>query len=65
MDEKVDTAMSDEEGEGGLRHRLAGAELDSGDSGGEDEVDEEALALRRQRMRQRAMTKVQEEEEVC
>uniref|UniRef100_A0A2P2I457 Microfibrillar-associated protein 1-like n=1 Tax=Hirondellea gigas TaxID=1518452 RepID=A0A2P2I457_9CRUS len=48
-----------------LRHRLADAELDSDSAEDETaEVDEEALAMRRQKMRERAMSKIQQEEEI-
>ena len=48
-----------------LRHRLEDAQLDSGESGDEEaEADEGVLAVRRQRLREKAMTKIHLEEEV-
>lgn len=62
--EDKDDEERTESGTLGLRHRLADADLES-DSGGEEaEVDEEALATRRQRLRERAISKIQLEEEV-
>ncbi|KAA0202749.1 hypothetical protein HAZT_HAZT006258 [Hyalella azteca] len=48
---------------GASKHRLADADADS-DSAEEAEVDEDVLASRRQRLRECAMNKIQQEEEV-
>lgn len=60
----VPAGEEDEEETGALRHRLADADLDSESGDEEAEVDEEALAVRRLRLRERAMSKIQQEEEV-
>lgn len=46
------------------RHRLADADGDSSSGDDDGEVDEAVMALRRQKLRERAMNKIQQEEEV-